>query len=34
MKKTIGALVLTAVDILKDKELLEKIKEEFEKAEK
>jgi len=34
MKITIGALVLTAVEILKDKELMKKIKEEFEKAEK
>ncbi len=34
MKITIGALVLTAAEILKNKELMEKIKEEFEKAEK
>jgi len=34
MKITIGALALTAANIIEDKELLEKIKEEFEKAEK
>ncbi len=34
MKKTIGALVLTAMDIIKSRELLEEIKEEFEVTEK
>lgn len=34
MKKTIGALVLTAIDVINNKELLEKIKEEFEVTEK
>lgn len=34
MKITIGALALTAAEILKDEELMKKIKEEFEKAEK
>ncbi len=34
MKITIGALALTAAEILKDKDLMKKIKEEFEKAEK
>ncbi|MTI68256.1 MAG: M20 family metallopeptidase [Firmicutes bacterium] len=31
MKKTIGALVLTAIDVIKDKDLLKDIKEEFNK---
>ncbi|MDW7667731.1 MAG: M20 family metallopeptidase [Bacillota bacterium] len=34
MKITIGALALTAAEILKDKDLMKSIKEEFEKAEK
>ncbi|WP_432409355.1 M20 family metallopeptidase [Wukongibacter sp. M2B1] len=34
MKKTIGALVLTAIDVINNKELLKKIKEEFEVTEK
>ena len=34
MKKTINALVFTAVEVIKDKELNERIREEFEKTEK
>ncbi len=34
MKKTIGALVLTAVDVMKDKDLLSSIKDEFNNTEK